>query len=173
MFLIASPQLQDPFFERALVLLWHHDADGALGVVINRHVDHPLDDVLALDGIDLSDYTNGVVSWGGPVETDTGTLITTHRCEGDDIHELPHGLIVSRSQDALVSAARARADLLLCLGYAGWGPGQLDTEIAEGSWLFADIDPDLILKRREDAYDMALASLGLTAATVWMSPIEA
>ena len=171
--LIASPQLQDPFFEGALVLLWHHDQDGALGVVINRHVDHPLEDVLSLDDVDLAEYDNAVVSWGGPVETDTGTVITSHPLEGEDVHDIGGGLHVSRSQDALVTAARARGDILLCLGYAGWGPGQLDSEIEEGSWLFADIDPKLILTRGDDTYHRALASIGLTAHTVWMSPVDA
>lgn len=167
--------MKDPFFERTLVLLWHHDEEGAVGVVVNRPVeDHTLDDVLTIEGVDLVDYPDGHISWGGPVETDSGTVVTTGEVSGDDVWLVGHGITVTRSNDALTELLKQRAALVLCLGYAGWGPGQLDEEIETGGWLFADIDPELILGGdRETAYERALASLGLTPTTIWMQPIDA
>lgn len=165
--------MKDPFFERALVLLWHHDADGAVGVVINRPVDHTLDEVLGIDDPTLADYPNAHVSWGGPVETDSGTVVTNAEVSGDDVWPVGKGLSVSRSQDTLTILLQNRSDLLLCLGFAGWGPGQLDEEIASGGWLFADLDPALIFDGdRDTVYERALASIGLTPHTVWMQPID-
>ena len=172
--LIASPQMTDPVFGGTLVLLWHHDEDGAIGVVINRPIEQPFSEVLALDEVELGDYPNGHVSWGGPVNLDTGTIITSTPIEGDEHWAVGNGLFVTRSQEALVVLLEQQAALLLCLGYAGWGPGQLDREIEEGGWLFADVDPKIVLDtNREQIYERALASLGLTPTTVWMQPIDA
>ncbi len=171
--LIASPQMRNPFFERTLLLLWHHDADGAIGVVVNRALDQFLPDVLELDE-DLSAYRDTPVAWGGPVETSMGTVVTTDLTTvGDDGWQLPQGLAVTRTQDGLVQVVRAGAPMMLCLGYAGWGAGQLDREVEEGSWLFTDPDPALLFSTPpEERYARALATLGLTPSTVWMQPID-
>ncbi len=172
--LIASPQLSDPFFEGALVLLWHHDEDGAIGVVVNKPMPQSVDEVVSIEDMpDLQPHADSRVSWGGPVETDSGTVITSGGIEEDEGWELDCGLSVTRSQDALIRLLKSQAHLLLCIGYAGWGPGQLDKEIQEGGWLFADVDPNLVLNGEPTtAYDRALATLGLTPTTVWMMPID-
>ncbi|MEN0061026.1 MAG: YqgE/AlgH family protein [Myxococcota bacterium] len=173
--LIASPQMRNPFFERTVVLLWHHDEDGAIGVVVNRTLEQRLPDVLDLDeDVDLSVYQDTPVVWGGPVETTMGTVVTTEPSTiGEDGWQLPRGLGVTRSHDGLIQVVRARAPLMLCLGYAGWGAGQLDREIEEGGWLFTDADPFLLFQTpSEERYERALATLGLTPSTVWMQPID-
>ncbi len=173
--LIASPQMRDPFFERTVVLLWTHDeARGAMGVVINRFLEHLLPDVLDLgEEVDLTDYGETRVAWGGPVEENTGTVLTPRGLpETHDGWAFP-GIGVSRSPADLVELLQARAPITLCLGYAGWGPGQLDHEIEQGGWLFTDCDPDIVFSTPPEArYDRALASLGLTPTTVWMQPIH-
>jgi putative transcriptional regulator len=65
-----------------------------------------------------------------------------------------------------------QAPMLLCVGYAGWGPGQLDQEVHAGGWLYTDVDPGLVLGAPEGAWERALATLGLTPTTVWMQPID-
>lgn len=172
--LIASPQMHDAFFEKALVLLWHHDENGAIGVVVNKPLDRPLPEVLELpEPMELSAYDRTLVSWGGPVETHHGTVVAIAEVDDEEGWNLPGGLAVTRSQDALVRLLRDRAELMLYLGYAGWGPEQLDTEIERGSWLVTDVDPDLVLRLPAEArYDTALATLGLTQQTVWMTPID-
>jgi len=173
--LIASPQMRSPFFERTVLLLWHHDEEGAIGVIVNRTLEQRLPEVLELgDDVDLSPYDHTPVAWGGPVETSVGTVVTADASVvGDDGWRLPRGLGVTRSQEGLVQVVKAGAPMMLCLGYAGWGAGQLDREVEEGSWLFTEPDPDLLFgTASEDRYERALATLGLTPSTVWMQPID-
>jgi putative transcriptional regulator len=171
--LIAAPQMRDPFFERTVVLVWHHDGDGAIGVVVNRPLQHKLGDVLDLDNEDLSFYRDTHVAWGGPVENGSGTVVAASSLDDDDGWNLPGGLAVTRSQEVLVKLIRRQGPLLLCLGYAGWGAGQLDKEIKEGGWLFTEPSRDLLFHAlAEERYDRALATLGLTAATAWMRAVE-
>lgn len=171
--LIASPQMKDPFFERAVVLLWHHDEDGAIGVIINRSLEHSLADILTVaEDVDLTPYRDNLVGWGGPVETSSGTVLTRGEIAEEEGWVLD-GVSVTRSQDALVRLLKEGAELLLCLGYAGWGPGQLSREIEDGGWLWTDVRPEFVFETPTDQrYDKALATLGLTADSVWMKPIE-
>lgn len=186
--LIASPQLKDPFFERTVVLVWHHDEDGAIGVVVNRTLaeasergvmpaDTPesIGEVLVLEeGQELGPYGEHPVNWGGPVDTDSGTMITTSPIEALEGWLLSTGLSITRSHDALLRVIGEGGQIRLCLGYAGWGPGQLDQEIAEGSWLFTDPKPELVFSSDPDStWEQAIATLGLRPEWVLMSPIEA
>ncbi|MBX2803597.1 MAG: YqgE/AlgH family protein [Myxococcales bacterium] len=158
------------------MLVWHHsEEDGALGVVINRALTHRLPEVLDLeDDVDLTAYDDTQVVWGGPMETGSGTVITKAGLEDEDEGWiLPNGLGVTRSHYALVRLLEAQAPVMLCLGYAGWAPGQLDREIEEGGWLFTDCDAAIMFETApEDRYDRALASLGLTSSMVWMQPVD-
>jgi putative transcriptional regulator len=173
-FLIASPQMSDTLFERTVVLVWRHDEDGAIGVVVNRPIEHRLVDVVEVaEGTDLAPYVDTVVGWGGPVESSSGTVLTSGVVADEEGWRLPSGLAVTRSQDALVRLIESHAEVLLCLGYAGWGPGQLDDEIEKGGWLYTDVDAELVFHTpASERYAAALASLGLTEHTVWMQPIS-
>lgn len=179
--------MRDPFFERTLVLVWHHDEDGAIGVVVNRPLSdaserglmprsasNRLVDVLVMDdGVDLSSYEDDEVVWGGPVETDSGTIITGGSLDDDEGWVLPGGIAVTRSHEALIRLVGERASLMLCLGYAGWGPGQLDREITEGGWLFTDPDASLLFRvPPEERWDKAIETLGITRHDVWMQPVD-
>lgn len=170
---IASPQMRDPFFEHALVLVWHHDEDGAIGVVVNRPLEHTLATVVDLPGdIDMSAYADTHVVSGGPVESGSGTVVTTDPVP-EELGWNMDGLAVSRSMDVLLELLSKGRPVLLCLGYAGWGPGQLDAEIQSGGWLWTEPDPKLLFETDADKrYDLALASLGLTADKVWMVPVD-
>ncbi len=184
--LIASPQMRDTFFEKTVILLWHHDDDGAVGVVVNRPLDQALPDVIvAPEGVDLTPYRDAKVAWGGPVDTATGTVVArrampedegwsieTHPSVASDAAPTSRVIGVTRSLDQLLSLIRAREPFILCLGYAGWGPGQLDDEVASGAWLWTDCDPGLVFDvPADERYDQALATLGLTQAGVWMQPV--
>jgi len=169
--------MRDPFFSRTVVLLWHHDAEGAIGVVVNRLIEHGILDIIDVESadevLDLSKYEQSRVGWGGPVESDSGTVVT----RGDILEEegwiLDGDIKVTRSQDALLRLIKEGAEIHLVLGYAGWGPGQLDNEISSGGWLWTDCDANIIFDHAPEArYDVALASLGLTETTVWMQPIN-
>ncbi|MEZ4316571.1 MAG: YqgE/AlgH family protein [Myxococcota bacterium] len=179
--------MKDPFFEQTVVLVWQHDEDGAIGVVVNRPLKDVIErgimpksassllvDVLVLDeDLDMSSYAEDEVSWGGPVDTDSGTIVTAGTIDDDEGWLLPGGIAVTRSHDALVRLVKANANLMLCLGYAGWGRGQLDREISEGSWLFTELDPGLLFEvPPAERYDRAFQALGVPKELVWMQPID-
>lgn len=171
--LIASPQLADPNFEGSVVLICQHDADGALGVIVNRPTPFTLEDVIAQ--LDVSDVTrlDNQVLWGGPVERGAGFVIFQGEVPDDSGWNLPGGVAVSPSRVQLERLIRSEALYHLCLGYAGWGPGQLEQEITTGSWLYTDVDAALVLTGEvDDRYEHALAALGLVRNQVWMQPID-
>lgn len=172
--LIASPQMRDPFFEKTVVLVWHHDEDGAVGVVVNRQLQHQLGDVLDQPEQDVLEKRPDVpVAWGGPMESGSGTVVTAGQITDDEGWVLDNGLAVTRSQDALYRLLREGSPLMLCLGYAGWGPGQLDREIELGGWLWTDCDQSIVFGTpAAERYDKALATLGLTSSMVWMNPVN-
>lgn len=173
-FLIASPQMTDPFFEKTLVLVWHYDEEGAIGVVVNKALEHSLPEIVSVDdAVDMRPYDETLVGWGGPVEGTSATVVALGIVHDDEGWVLEHGLAVTKSQDALVRLLGQGAELLLLLGYAGWGAGQLDREIAQGGWLATDLDPELVFSIPvEDRWEAALATLGLTPGTVWMQPVD-
>ena len=162
--LIASPQMKDPFFEGSLILVCHHDESGALGIVINRETRLTVSDVL--EQLSIEDKPGGdyPVLWGGPVQPESGHVIIRGRVAEDEGWNLPHDVTVSPSADQLLRAVERADPFHLALGYAGWGPGQLDDEIERGSWLYTELDQEIIFKSAVDErYDHALARLGLTA----------
>jgi putative transcriptional regulator len=172
--LIASPQMRDPNFEQTVILVCQHDDQGAIGLVINRGGPVSVGEVLA--GLEMAE--DGPRSrptwWGGPVGQGTGFVIWSGVGSPDEGWNLPHGVAVSPSADRLQKLVNAEASFQLCLGYAGWSPGQLTIEIEEGSWLYTEIDPGLVFEAPlEERYDRALALLGLSSDILWMQPIDA
>ncbi len=171
--LIASPQMRDPNFARTVILLCHHDREGALGLVINRMTNLSIRELLERIDVDTREGGDDQVLWGGPVEQGAGFVVFDGRIEGEAGWNLPGHLAVSPSRQHLQEAIVEGSPYVLCLGYAGWGAGQLDSEIAAGSWLYTEIEPELVLASPVDErYDDALRSLGLTADQVWMMPID-
>ena len=172
--LIASPQMKDPFFEGTVVLVWHYDADGAIGVIVNRALPHSIPDVLMLTGVEeMNLHPENRVTWGGPVETGSGTAISRAQINDGEGWQLDENIAITRSEDVLYRMLSEQKQVILCLGYAGWGPGQLDAEIEAGGWLYTDATPDLVFDSRdEDGYAQAIKTLGLTKGSVWMTPIS-
>lgn len=173
-FLIASPQLTDQWFEKTVVLLCQHDEDGALGLVINRPGSVDIGRVLeSMDLADVEASDERLTLWGGPVSGESGFVLWRGRASADEGWNPGDHLAVSPSVDRLETLAQAGQRFHLALGYAGWGPGQLEGEIEGGSWLVADVDGELVMDAPLDQrYDRALALLGLSASQVWMSPVS-
>jgi putative transcriptional regulator len=136
--LVATPPLLDPNFVRSVVLMLEHTEEGALGVVLNRPTTTPLSEVLPAWG-DLA-APPGVVLVGGPVQPD-GMIGLAAVHPGDDhpgVRELWPGL-GTVDLDAPPEIVKPGIGALRCfVGYAGWGPGQLEGEIAIGSWFVLD-----------------------------------
>lgn len=131
--LVASPSLTDPNFYRSVVLLLDHDDDGALGVVLNRPTEVSVGD--PLPGWDLLAADPAVVFSGGPVQP-VAAVGLGRTSEGVGTLDL--------SQDP-IDAAREVEAVRIFSGYAGWSPGQLESEIDEGSWILVDAVPDDVM----------------------------
>jgi putative transcriptional regulator len=167
------PQLRDPNFHRAVVLLVHHDEEGTFGLVLNRPGDLPVRDLC--EGIECrwgGAFSETVFS-GGPVQTNTGWVLFQdgqylEEWLEDEITDVGEGLVFGGSLDVLRAvASSAPPDTRLFLGYAGWGPGQLETELAEGAWLVAPLSRDAIFDvDPKSMWDHVVRSLGIDPATL-------
>ena len=142
--LLSMPQLQDPNFAKTVVLLCDYTPEGAFGLVLNRPTDMPASGMVRLDPPVAGG--NDLPLWiGGPVESDRGWILLGEQ-PPNDFKTIRDGLYLSTSQALLrevletVPAPRAR----IIAGYAGWGPGQLDDELAQSSWLLTTVDLDLV-----------------------------
>jgi putative transcriptional regulator len=163
--LIASAEIQDPRFQQTVILLLRHDATGAFGIVINRPFGkRPLATLLSeMDGKDSRDSTiEGTIRvfLGGPVQPQLGFVV--HSAE----YRLPETLVVgdqlamTANREVLRDIAHHKGPVkcLFALGYAGWGAGQLEGEIAHHRWFTAPAEPDLVFDaERDTVWEKALA----------------
>lgn len=146
--LVSSPDIGDPRFDHTVVLLLRHDKNGAMGIVINLPVEErPLASVMKAIGADASGVEGRVLLFsGGPVEPEIGFVLHSvdyHRAETLDIG----GHVAMTSTREILSDIghkKGPAKFLIAFGYCGWGPGQLESELAEHVWLIASADPKLI-----------------------------
>jgi putative transcriptional regulator len=159
--LVSMPQLLDPNFARTVILLCEHSADGAFGLVVNRPTDTPAAEAVHLDPPPATKGSTRL--WvGGPVEPQRGwILMPAAPPEGEGL-EVTDGVFLSTSLDVLRSVIEtddARSRVLT--GYAGWGPGQLDEELAQSAWLTADVTPQLVFDTASAAmWEAAIRQLG-------------
>lgn len=142
--LVATPPLEDPNFDRAVIYIIEHHSDGALGVVLNRPMHEPLGE--PLDRWDALQATPGSVFQGGPVEPDALIALgLAKRPLAEPTDELApiSGRIVSADLTTDPAFVNGVLDAVrIFRGYAGWGPGQLEGEIDDGAWLVLDAEPD-------------------------------
>ncbi|MDO5621459.1 MAG: YqgE/AlgH family protein [Paracoccus sp. (in: a-proteobacteria)] len=165
--LIAMPGMNDPRFAQSLVLICAHGADGAMGLIVNRPLPRPgfveLLDQLQIDhGAEVAPVP---VHFGGPVETGRGFVL--HHISGSDAPEIVPGVAMSATLDVLRELARDPdpAPALLALGYAGWGPGQLEAEFLANGWMAAPYDETLVFGGDHAAkWAQALRFLGIDPA---------
>ncbi len=144
-FLIAMPGMQDHRFERTVILVCAHSDDGAMGLVVNRALPEvDFGQLLNQLGIDTDfDTTEIPVRFGGPVEPGRG-FVLHHVAQGESAAEgsmrIGEDLAMTTTRDILEDFAMGRGPrpAMLALGYAGWGPGQLDNEILANGWLTSD-----------------------------------
>ncbi|MCZ6464884.1 MAG: YqgE/AlgH family protein [Proteobacteria bacterium] len=170
--LVAMPQLQDPNFRRAVVLLVKHDEDGTFGLVLNRPVDLSALNLCASLDVDWNGDPAHPIHWGGPVQPNTGWVVfnqgTVGAREDDDVSQVASGIYFAGSLDVLRSVAESPpSQLRLFLGYAGWGPGQLEYEMSEGAWLVAPLSDDVVFGvAAEGMWDHVVRGLGVNPATL-------
>jgi putative transcriptional regulator len=164
--LIALPALADPNFSRSVTLICQHDADGAMGIVVNRTSEYTVGDVLQqmrIDGGDESLRGRAVLA-GGPVHPERGFVLHDGSREWDSSLEIADGLYVTTSRDILEAMARGDGpdNVALALGCAGWGAGQLEYELGENSWLTAPVEAGLLFDTPLDQrWQRAAGSIGV------------
>lgn len=149
-FLIAMPALKDPNFAHTVSFVCEHSEQGALGIVINRPSDIALGEIfrqLDLKAVEPRLEARPVYN-GGPVQQDRGFVIHDGGDEWDSSLQVAVGLCVTTSRDILtaIAAGEGPPRSLIALGYAGWGAGQLEREIAENAWLSVPADPAIIFE---------------------------
>jgi len=167
--LLATPTLLDPNFVQSVVLMGHHDTEGALGWIINRLHDRPVRELLAPDqqqGI----HAETPLHLGGPVPADALLAVFRRPIDGVESTEVAPGLFVSRSAQVLpLLFSRAPGTGLvpgrLVFGYAGWSAGQLGSEMEEGAWLALPYDEALAFSASiDDLWRRSFDRLGLNPA---------
>jgi putative transcriptional regulator len=176
-FLIAMPGMEDQAFSRSVVYLCEHSERGALGLVINKPSDINLKVLFEKIELHLARPELGAapVFQGGPVQTERGFVLHEPVFAAADRPEesvyastmtIPGGLEMTTSKDVLEAMATGAGPrrVLVSLGYAAWGEGQLESELAENSWLTVGADPAVIFDTPiAQRYDRALLLLGLEA----------
>lgn len=143
-FLIAMPALQDPNFFHGVTYMCEHNDEGAMGIMINRPLDISLGEVLGQMSLHTDDerITQQPVFLGGPVQHERGFVIHLPHGEWEATLKITDEIGVTSSRDileAIADGSGPRASLV-ALGYAGWGPGQLERELAENAWLSVPAD---------------------------------
>jgi len=165
------PQLLDPNFRRTVVLLIHHDEDGTFGVVLNRSTDLTAPGLCATLDIAWQGEPSEPIGWGGPVQPQTGWVLFDDGSDlgdGDGVRRVADRVQFAGSLEVLRRIAVEPPERLrLLLGYAGWGPGQLETELAEGAWLLAPVSREVVFDvGAAQMWEHVLRGMGIEPATL-------
>jgi len=170
-FLIAMPSLADPHFFRGVTLVCQHDADGAMGLVLNHPSDFTLGEVLRqmdIGGAPAA-LARRPVLLGGPVQPDRGFVLHEDPRDFGPSLRFGHGLAISTSREILeaLAAGTGPADFVMTLGYAGWGAGQLEAEIVQNAWLTVPADRAIVFDTPiEQRWQAAARTLGIDISGV-------
>jgi putative transcriptional regulator len=161
-FLIASPDIRDPRFYHAVVLMVKHSKDGALGIIINRPVgERSLANVMEAIGEDSTGIVGSVrIFTGGPVEPWLGFIVHTPEYHRPGTVDIDGRVAMTSSPEVLrdIGHSKGPRKSLVAFGYTGWGAGQLESELAQHGWFTAPEDPKLIFDEdREKVWDDAMA----------------
>ncbi|MFD0739343.1 YqgE/AlgH family protein [Lysobacter koreensis] len=159
--LIALPALADTNFSRSVALICQHDDDGAMGIIVNRPSEYTLGEVLGQMGVEGGDEAlrAQVVLAGGPVHPERGFVLHDGGMHWDSSLAITDTLFLTTSRDILEAMARGDGPehVIVALGCAGWGTGQLEHELTENSWLTAPADAELLFTLPLDARWQAAA----------------
>lgn len=147
-FLIAMPGMADPFFAKTVTYLCQHSAEGALGIIVNRPSDLTLGDVMQQMNIEIRLPALGKmpIYFGGPVQPERGFVLHEGLGNWDSSLQVSDSIALTTSRDILeaISIGAGPQRVLVALGYAGWGRGQLEREIADNAWLNAPAEKSII-----------------------------
>ena len=170
-FLIAMPNMVDPYFAKSLTYICEHNEQGALGVVVNRPIDLSLQALferinLQLEPRELHDIP---VYFGGPVQTDRGFVLHQPVGEWHSTLKVRDNLGLTTSKDILEAVGRGSgpAKMLVTLGYSGWAAGQLEHELGQNAWLTVEAGEQIIFDLpAEEKLPAAMELLGVDFASL-------
>lgn len=170
--LIAMPGLGDPRFDRSVVLICAHSPEGAMGLIVNK----PMAEIgfaALLDQLEIPRTPEAqalAVHFGGPVERGRGFVLHSRDySSGRATMQVPGGYGMTATIDVLAALARGQGPsrAILALGYAGWGPGQLEAEIRRNDWLTAEAPADLVFAADDGGkWTAALRRMGIDPLTL-------
>jgi putative transcriptional regulator len=171
--LLSMPQMADPNFSRTVVLLCDYTEEGAFGLVVNRPMDEPAWTLVKTEPPVRVDPD--LKLWiGGPVEPQrTGVLMAEPQGPDEEQREICPGVLLSVSHDLTIQLLQLppSSKTRVVVGYSGWGPGQLDQELAASAWLTLDVDPHLIFNVPADQmWETAIRRLGATPSAFQSGP---
>ncbi len=162
-FLIAVPQLDDPNFQRSVILLCEHTKDGAFGLIINKILMNSFKPLLSAFDLEKSNVDLPIY-YGGPVRPEQGYVIYSPFDKKYGTIRISKSLAVTASKDILHDIANGKgpASYMLTLGFSGWAPEQLEEELMTDSWLVAPINYDIVFKMPPaDRWKEAAALIGV------------
>lgn len=170
-FLIAMPAMDDPYFSRSLIYIAEHNDQGALGLIVNRPIELNLAALFEKIDVPLEAHDVGKlpVYFGGPVQIDRGFVL--HRPLGNwqSTLAVTPELGLTSSRDVLQALGREGepGEIIVALGYSGWGAGQLEHELAQNAWLTVPADPRVLFELPfEERLPSAMEALGVDFANL-------
>lgn len=165
-FLVAMPGLLDPNFSHAVIYICEHSPDGAMGLVINNPLDIPMSQIFEQFEMTYSPHIGAQpLLSGGPVQIDRGFVL--HRAgerQWESTRTISGEISLTASRDIIsdIAVERGPGELIITLGYAGWGPGQLEEELAHNAWLTVPGDANILFNTPfEQRASAAAAKIGI------------
>jgi len=164
--LVAMPGMQDPRFEKAVIYICAHSSEGAMGLVVNKPCEEiTFPDLLEQLGIEEYGASDRIdLQFGGPVESSRGFVLHSPDYLRDASLVVDQDVALTATIEILKAIARGAGPSrsLLAIGYAGWGPGQLDMEILNNGWLHVDADNDLVFgSDLGNKWERAMGKIGI------------
>lgn len=161
--LIALPDMQDPRFNQAIILICEHNEEGAMGFVLNKPTKIDTKQVFTDLNLDIPENNHSVLN-GGPLNEHNGFVLHNDSQVFKSSIKIHENITLTTSKDLLVSLAQHQyqGDWQFILGYSGWTAGQLESEISENTWLTCPINQNLIFNTpKEQQWEKALALIGI------------
>jgi putative transcriptional regulator len=169
--IIAMPTMSDPRFKRSVVCICAHNEDGAIGIIINKIIESlsfsKIINQLKLKKNMTKNGHKNHIYFGGPVETERGFILHSADYSSENSTSINSEISMTASTEILQALIDGNGPnkSIVALGYAGWGPGQLDTEIQSNAWLSVESDLELVFSAKTaEKWDMALEKIGVNPA---------
>ena len=167
--LIAMPTLNDSYFDKTVTYICEHNDEGAMGLIINLPVNVTINELLSQleDDIPAKSHLTQLVLTGGPVSTDRGFVLHSPQAGWSSSLALSDDVMITTSKDILIALGSDQEPekYMVTLGYAGWGPGQLEEEIQANSWLTTPSDNDILFNTPvEQRWQKAAEKIGVNIA---------